>query len=95
MWLCQYFHLFCKMTRKFREKAKNKSILLSRLDNIVFIMAVKLQLRILESVGIDLGCIFEKKLQVDCRIADISDLDFPALDVGNLNIEAELQPINY
>jgi hypothetical protein len=82
------------MPWKFREETKDKGIFLSRFDDIVLIVAVKLQLSILEPIGVDLGCIFEQKLQVDCRIADISNLDFPAFDVGQLYIEAKLQAID-
>lgn len=78
------------MTWKFWEKAKDESVFLSRLDDIVFVMAIELKLSVFESAGIDFGSIFECKLKIDCRISNIFDFDFFSFNVSKFDIKIKL-----
>lgn len=57
-------HFLSEMPWKFREEAKNERVFLSRFNDIVFIVAIKLELCVFESTRIDLGSVFEVELQV-------------------------------
>ena len=83
-------YFLAEASRKFRDEAEDEGGLLSRFDDIVVVVAVEFAFGIFEAMLIDFLIIFDLEFDVDCRIANIFDLDVFLLDVEDGYLEVEL-----
>lgn len=92
--LADDLHLFREIPWEFGQETEDKSIFLSRFDDIILIVTVKLDPCIFEATAIDLRRIFKRELQVHRRISNVFDLYISPLYIRQLDIEVQLQPID-
>lgn len=87
-------NLFCEVAWEFREEAEDESYLFVGLNHVVLIVAIELKFTVLEAACVDLGTVFEDELQINGRIAYVSNLDWLPFDVMQPYVERQLQTIN-
>ena len=89
-WLAADLNLLCKTSRELRDETKDESDFLTRFDDCGVVMAVEFTLGIFEAILINFGVVFEVELNIDCRVANIFDLDIFLVNVIDGHFEIEL-----
>ena len=83
-------NLLCETSRELRDETEDEGDFLTWFDDGGVVVTIELTLCIFEAVLINFRIVFEVELDVDCRVANIFDLDIFFVDVVDGYLEIEL-----
>lgn len=89
-WLAADLNLLCKTSRELRDETEDEGDFLAGFDDCGVVVAVEFTLGIFEAILINFGVVFEVELNIDCRVANIFDLDIFLVNVIDGHFEIEL-----